>query len=170
MPAGCKESASRDGTNNIAAHFPENAQAAPDLGRTFILLSCRPTDLRCHIGPKMYAACGGQGNATKGTTNLHLDVSDAVNFITWTFDSSRPSAIWHVFPRHSISGLHDFLQATRPELRNKDPIHAQAVYLTDLDLQQLAHRHKVVPWIIEQRQGDLIFIPTGCPHQVRLHC
>ena len=104
MPAGCKESASRDGPNNIAAHFPENAQAAPDLGRTFILLSCRPTDLRCHIGPKMYAACGGQGNATKGTTNLHLDVSDAVNFITWTFVSSRTSEIWHIFLRHSISG------------------------------------------------------------------
>ena len=62
-----------------------------------------------------------------------------------------------------------FLPATRPELGTQDPLHAQAVYLSDQDLQQLALRYKVVPWIIEQRQGYLIFIPTGWLHQVCLN-
>ena len=117
----------------------------------------------------MYIACGGDANADKGTTNLHEDVADAVNFVTWTFNPQLTAAIWHIFPRQTDTLVRKYLWETRPELRGHDPIQAQLVYLTDADLEKLAARYKVAPWIVHQRAGDMLFIPAGCPHQVWLH-
>ena len=117
----------------------------------------------------MYISCGGDANADKGTTNLHLDVADAVNFVTWTFNPEATAAVWHIFPRHTVAEVRKYLQATRPELQGLDPIQAQLVYLTDSDLEKLARGHKVAPWVVHQRAGDMLFIPAGCPHQVWLH-
>ena len=115
----------------------------------------------------MYVACGGEGNVLNGTTRLHLDVADAVNLATWTIDASRPSAVWHIFPRGSVTELRKFLKEIFPDHGDDDPIHSQSFYLTDAQLERLAEDHDVVPWTIEQRLGDLIVIPAGCPHQVR---
>lgn len=40
--------------------------------------------VRPDLGPKMYSAYGSALHPTKGTTNLHLDVSDAVNVMVYT--------------------------------------------------------------------------------------
>ena len=114
----------------------------------------------------MYIACGGEANADKGTTNLHEDVADAVNFVTWTFNAQLTAAIWHIFPRETVTQIRKYLWETRPELRGHDPIQAQLVYLTDTDLEELAAHYKVAPWIVHQRAGDMLFIPAGCAHQV----
>ena len=114
----------------------------------------------------MYVACGGEENALKGTTHLHVDVADAVNLTTWTIDASRPSALWHIFPRESVRGLRDFLMESNPDHADEDPIQCQSFYITDAQLERLAEAHGIVPWTIEQRLGDLIVIPAGCPHQV----
>jgi len=55
-----KEFTHRAGRLNLAARLPENF-IKPDLG------------------PKMYIAYGDGNHLEKGTTNLHLDISDAVN-------------------------------------------------------------------------------------------
>ena len=115
----------------------------------------------------MYTACGGDSNALTGTTNLHVDVADAVNCTTWTMDPSRAAALWHIFPRHSVPQLREILNASHPELQGLDAIQAQLIYLTDSQLEDLAHSHGIVPWRVEQYAGDMIFIPAGCPHQVR---
>lgn len=39
--------------------------------------------VRPDLGPKMYNAYGSALFPTKGTTNLHLDISDAVNFMVY---------------------------------------------------------------------------------------
>ena len=117
----------------------------------------------------MYIACGGEANAEKGTTNLHEDVADAVNFVTWTFNPQLMAAIWHIFPRGSDTQIRMYLQERRPELRGLDPLQAQLVYLTDADLEELAQKYKVAPWIVHQRAGDMLFIPAGCAHQVWWH-
>ena len=114
----------------------------------------------------MYIAFGAEANLDKGTTCLHQDVADAVNFITWTYNPAVPSAIWHIFPRHTVAAVRKFLNATRADLDGQDPIQSQTVYLTDGELEQLAIRYKVAPWTIYQRPGDMVFIPAGCPHQV----
>ena len=114
----------------------------------------------------MYIACGGDANKKSGTTNLHLDVADAVNFVTWTINAQHTAAIWHIFPRHTVTNVRKYLQETHPELEGLDPIQAQLAYLTDTDLEILAMRYKVAPWVVHQRAGDMLFIPAGCPHQV----
>lgn len=35
------------------------------------------------LGPKMYTAYGSASYGTKGTTNLHIDISDAVNVMIY---------------------------------------------------------------------------------------
>ena len=82
-------------------------------------------------------------------------------------DPTRPAALWHIFPRHIIQPLRRVLNATHPELQGVDAIQAQSIYLSEHHLGQLALDHNITPWTVEQHAGDMIFIPAGCPHQVR---
>ncbi|XP_059049964.1 lysine-specific demethylase 3B isoform X2 [Achroia grisella] len=109
------EYTSRNGKLNLAARLPE-CFVRPDLG------------------PKMYTAYGGAG----GTTNLHLDVSDAVNVMVHASapddaqDRAReaakaaeeagvdvlarrrarvkpPAALWHIYAAKDADKIRDFL-------------------------------------------------------------
>ena len=51
--------------------------------------------------------------------------------------------------------------------RLNHPIHDQTIFLTSADLKSLATDAGVRPWSFVQRLGDAVFIPAGCPHQVR---
>jgi lysine-specific demethylase 3 len=51
--------------------------------------------------------------------------------------------------------------------RQNHPIHDQSAYLTAADLATLLRETGVAPWSFEQRLGDAVFVPAGCPHQVR---
>ena len=117
----------------------------------------------------MYIACGGEANANRGTTNLHVDVADAVNFVTWTNDPQLTAAVWHIFPRDVAPLVSNYIRDTRPDLGELDPIQGQLVFLTENDLDCLGARYKVAPWVVHQRAGDMLFIPAGCAHQVCYH-
>ncbi|XP_045769375.1 probable JmjC domain-containing histone demethylation protein 2C isoform X2 [Maniola jurtina] len=109
------EYTSRHGKLNLAARLPE-CFVRPDLG------------------PKMYTAYGGAG----GTTNLHLDVSDAVNVMVHASaphdaperarEAARaaeeagvdvlsrrrarvrpPAALWHIYAARDADKIRDFL-------------------------------------------------------------
>lgn len=62
LPLG--EYTHRDGLLNLAARLPD--------------IFCKPD-----LGPKMYIAYGSGLHLDKGTTNLHLDMSDAVNVMVY---------------------------------------------------------------------------------------
>ncbi|KAF9614108.1 hypothetical protein IFM89_015370, partial [Coptis chinensis] len=47
------------------------------------------------------------------------------------------------------------------------PIHDQSFFLDEKHKKQLENEFDVEPWTFEQYLGDAIFIPTGCPQQVR---
>ena len=63
----------QDGRLNLAGRLPK-CFASPDLG------------------PKMYSGYGSALTCTKGTTNLHIDVSDAVNVMVYVGLSKEGNA------------------------------------------------------------------------------
>lgn len=78
--------------------------------------------------------------------------------------SQKPVAIWHIFPTRSCEGLREYLKGKTGD-DTGDPIHNQETYLTAEMLKDLEGLG-IVPWEIEQREGDIVYIPAGCPHQV----
>jgi hypothetical protein len=121
------------------------------------------------VGPKMYNANRSKpGNQHCGSTNLHMDLTDAVNVMVWAAqkDGSPGYAVWHIFTSAVSDTLRKFLReegSTGPG----DPIHSQTVYLTPTMLQSLATNYQVRPYTIYQHPGEAVYIPAGCAHQVR---
>eukprot|EP00198_Chlamydomonas_reinhardtii_P009136 XP_001698473.1 predicted protein [Chlamydomonas reinhardtii] len=54
----------------------------------------------------------------------------------------------------------------RPE-QVDDPVFQQWFFLTRRHLQGLAREQEGRFWVFEQNEGEAVFIPGGCPHQVR---
>jgi len=125
----------RNGQANLASYFP-NDWNKPDLG------------------PKMYNATPAPGEGLgvepnehlHGTTNLHLDITDAINIMVYAAGEpeTKPTkdgthipcaAIWDIFPPSASSKIREYLKRNNEKL--DDPIHRQTYYLSDLDLQEL---------------------------------
>lgn len=141
----------RDGTLNIASHFPSNT-VAPDLG------------------PKMYNAMASYESAgSKGSTRLHMDMADALNIMTYaalTPDGKPGFAVWDLFRSSDSGKLRRFLMRKFKGSYQHDPIHSQQFYL-DTDLRkELFDTYGVKSHRILQKPGEAVFIPAGCAHQV----
>lgn len=79
-------------------------------------------------------------------------------------------AVWDIFRAEDAAKLCAFLNehaARQGRPPPAHPIHDQSVYLDDAMRAELRERYGVVGWHFVQRQGDYVFIPAGCPHQVR---
>jgi [histone H3]-dimethyl-L-lysine9 demethylase len=99
-----------------------------------------------------------------GSTRLHMDMSDAVNLMTFC---SPPTgyARWDIFASEDTEKLR--LSFTcRFGTSNLDPIHSQVHYLGPSELKLLWERFQVKPFVIFQYIGQAVFIPAGCAHQV----
>ncbi|KAF9498023.1 hypothetical protein BDN71DRAFT_1373194, partial [Pleurotus eryngii] len=135
---------SEDGPLNITNFFPINYSNIPDLG------------------PKMYAAMTSKfGHDGHGSTRLHIDISDAVNIM------ARGEALWHVFLSKDADQLKKYV-ATKykgPWLNDNPFLNQYHKYLTSTDLAELKELG-ITPFTFRQRQGDVVFIPAGSPHQV----
>ncbi|KAH8922964.1 hypothetical protein BT69DRAFT_197152 [Atractiella rhizophila] len=160
----------KDGPLNVSAYCPENGNF-PDLG------------------PKMYLAFKSKkGKGGKGSTQLHMDIADAVNVMTFAIneDGTTGTAAWDIFPASSSDKIREFLyhyQAANPafgcigetaeeriadaKARFDDPIHTQHFYIDEEMLKTLSQDPwNVKAWRIEQKPGEAVFIPAGCAHQV----
>ncbi|KAG0639785.1 hypothetical protein HOY80DRAFT_904476 [Tuber brumale] len=170
-----------------ALPFPEYTNRDASLN----LVSRLPADwTKPDLGPKMYNAYPapdfipveeGPPNPVKGTTNLHFDMTDAVNILVHQSGGPTPTAnkrwkevhgypkcgaIWDIFPPESSAAIRKYLK--KRDASVDDPLNRPLFYLTEEDLIELGKpEYNVRSYRIYQFTGDAVFVPAGCPHQVR---
>uniref|UniRef100_A0A0E0JUI1 JmjC domain-containing protein n=1 Tax=Oryza punctata TaxID=4537 RepID=A0A0E0JUI1_ORYPU len=119
----------------------------------------------------------GEINKTSTETNtftISIEPKDDHSFVEG--NQTEGGALWDIFRREDVSKLHDYLIKHAEEFRHYNyetvkevshPIHDQCFYLTNEHKRKLKEEHGIEPWTFEQKLGEAVFIPAGCPHQVR---
>lgn len=116
------------------------------------------------IGPKAYFAT--EDLFGRGSTALHIDMTDAVNRLSLSLPGSRGSS----GARWIMVALEDTLKLARlltdlGMANGLNPIMDQRVFIDD-HLAAKIRQAGIRLYEFTQKPGDAVFIPAGVPHQV----
>ncbi|XP_040377385.1 lysine-specific demethylase JMJ25-like isoform X2 [Oryza brachyantha] len=135
---------------------------------------CQRRSRRCDTSS---SSATGEIDKTSMETNkfsISIEPKDGHPFVEGS--QTEGGALWDIFRREDVSKLHDYLMKHAEEFRHYNyetvkqvshPIHDQCFYLTNEHKRKLKKEYGVEPWTFEQKLGEAVFIPAGCPHQVR---
>lgn len=117
----------------------------------------------------MYNAMASSEKAgSKGSTRLHMDMSDALNIMTYASparDGSPGTAAWDLFRVEDSDKIRAFLKDKFRGQFLHDPIHSQQIYLDEALRRELWEKWNVISYRVYQKPGEAVFIPAGCAHQ-----
>lgn len=115
------------------------------------------------------ALASDESDRGKGTTRLHMGLTDSVDLLLHASQRENGDAgcaVWDIFRAEDADKIRGFLKAKYPDELYADPIHSQKFYLDSELRQELYDKYGVASFRIYQHQGQAVFIPAGCPNQV----
>ncbi|EOD16698.1 hypothetical protein EMIHUDRAFT_421454 [Emiliania huxleyi CCMP1516] len=128
-----------------------------------------------HVAPSRGgggSGSGGGGGSAHAVASCRDEVSggegDWLSRQRGTGVESAIGAVWDIWAAEDEPRLSAFLARVASERGEAPahPIHDQCFYVGRALRERLAAEEGVRGWRFVQRQGEAVFIPAGCPHQV----
>ncbi|GKV25600.1 hypothetical protein SLEP1_g35010 [Rubroshorea leprosula] len=122
------------------------------------------------------ATCPVKGNDDLESVRLETDKTIKSVKENQSLELVHGGAVWDIFRREDVPKLCEYLMKHQKEFHHfhnlpvnmvTHPIHDQIFYLNERHKKQLKEEFGIEPWTFEQNLGEAVFIPAGCPHQVR---
>ncbi|KAI7993896.1 Lysine-specific demethylase JMJ25 [Camellia lanceoleosa] len=177
-----KERLPRHGAEFINC-LPFKEYTHPHIGFLNLAVKLPKNILQPNLGPKTDIAYGVAQELGRGdsVTKLHCNMFDVCQIFKCTNIFGRVGTCrWRsclgYFRRQDVPKLQEYLKKHFREFRHihcsplqqvVHPIHDQTFYLTLEHKRKLKEEYGIEPWTFVQKLGDAVFIPAGCPYQVR---